>query len=217
MGKYIIQKPVTSELVVEKSRFFCHLQRVETEEEAQAFVKQMKKQYWDASHNCSAYIVGQDGRVERSSDDGEPSGTAGSPMLEVLRRRELYDVAAVVTRYFGGIKLGAGGLTRTYGKAVAQAVDEAGLAQRIPMGDYVFDWSMEDAGRVLNQLYRQTLFAVGQVEYDSSVHIHVTLPEDQKLEAEAWLTENLSREVELTQAGSFFAEQPVDLDQKPAE
>ena len=85
------------------------------------------------------------------------------------------------------------------------------------MGDYVFDWSMEDAGRVLNQLYRQTLFAVGQVEYDSSVHIHVTLPEDQKLEAEAWLTENLSREVELTQAGSFFAEQPVDLDQKPAE
>lgn len=217
MGKYIIQKPVTSELVVEKSRFFCHLQRVETEEEAQAFVKQMKKQYWDASHNCSAYIVGQDGRVERSSDDGEPSGTAGSPMLEVLRRRELYDVAAVVTRYFGGTKLGAGGLTRTYGKAVVQAVDEAGLAQRIPMGDYVFDWSMEDAGRVLNQLYRQTLFAVGQVEYDSSVHIHVTLPEDQKLEAEAWLTENLSREVELTQAGSFFAEQPVDLDQKPAE
>lgn len=217
MGKYIIQKPVTSELVVEKSRFFCHLQRVETEEEAQAFVKQMKKQYWDASHNCSAYIVGQDGRVERSSDDGEPSGTAGSPMLEVLRRRELYDVAAVVPRYFGGIKLGAGGLTRTYGKAVVQAVDEAGLAQRIPMGDYVFDWSMEDAGRVLNQLYRQTLFAVGQVEYDSSVHIHVTLPEDQKLEAEAWLTENLSREVELTQAGSFFAEQPVDLDQKPAE
>lgn len=217
MGKYIIQKPVTSELVVEKSRFFCHLQRVETEEEAQAFVKQMKKQYWDASHNCSAYIVGQDGRVERSSDDGEPSGTAGSPMLEVLRRRELYDVAAVVTRYFGGIKLGAGGLTRTYGKAVVQAVDEAGLAQRIPMGDYVFDWSMEDAGRVLNQLYRQTLFAVGQVEYDSSVYIHVTLPEDQKLEAEAWLTENLSREVELTQAGSFFAEQPVDLDQKPAE
>ena len=217
MGKYIIQKPVTSELVVEKSRFFCHLQRVETEEEAQAFVKQMKKQYWDASHNCSAYIVGQDGRVERSSDDGEPSGTAGSPMLEVLRRRELYDVAAVVTRYFGGIKLGAGGLTRTYGKAVVQAVDEAGLAQRIPMGDYVFDWSMEDAGRVLNQLYRQTLLAVGQVEYDSSVHIHVTLPEDQKLEAEAWLTENLSREVELTQAGSFFAEQPVDLDQKPAE
>ena len=190
---------------------------METEEEAQAFVKQMKKQYWDASHNCSAYIVGQDGRVERSSDDGEPSGTAGSPMLEVLRRRELYDVAAVVTRYFGGIKLGAGGLTRTYGKAVVQAVDEAGLAQRIPMGDYVFDWSMEDAGRVLNQLYRQTLFAVGQVEYDSSVHIHVTLPEDQKLEAEAWLTENLSREVELTQAGSFFAEQPVDLDQKPAE
>ena len=217
MGKHIIQKPVTSELVVEKSRFFCHLQRVETEEEAQAFVKQMKKQYWDASHNCSAYIVGQDGRVERSSDDGEPSGTAGSPMLEVLWRRELYDVAAVVTRYFGGIKLGAGGLTRTYGKAVVQAVDEAGLAQRIPMGDYVFDWSMEDAGRVLNQLYRQTLFAVGQVEYDSSVHIHVTLPEDQKLEAEAWLTENLSREVELTQAGSFFAEQPVDLDQKPAE
>ena len=108
MGKYVIAQPAVSELVVEKSRFICTLARVETEAEAQAFVKAMKKKYWDARHNCSAYIVGADNRVERSSDDGEPGGTAGSPMLEVLRRKGLYNTAAVVTRYFGGIKLGAG-------------------------------------------------------------------------------------------------------------
>ena len=113
MGKYVIARPVVSELVVEKSRFLCTLTRVESEAEAQGFVRAMKKKYWDATHNCSAYIVGADNRVERSNDDGEPSGTAGSPMLEVLRRKELYNTAAVVTRYFGGIKLGAGGLTRT--------------------------------------------------------------------------------------------------------
>ena len=155
MGKYVIARPVVRELVVEKSRFLCTLARVETEGEAQEFVRAMKKKYWDATHNCSAYIVGPDNRVERSNDDGEPSGTAGSPMLEVLRRKDLYNTAAVVTRYFGGIKLGAGGLTRTYGKCVAQAVDEAGLAERVPMGDYSFVWSLDDVGRVLNQLYQR--------------------------------------------------------------
>ena len=89
MGKYVIARPVASELVVEKSRFLCTLARVETEGEAQEFVRAMKKKYWDATHNCSAYIVGPDNRVERSNDDGEPSGTAGSPMLEVLRRKDL--------------------------------------------------------------------------------------------------------------------------------
>ena len=86
MGKYVIARPVASELVVEKSRFLCTLARVETEGEAQEFVRAMKKKYWDATHNCSAYIVGPDNRVERSNDDGEPSGTAGSPNFCLLRR-----------------------------------------------------------------------------------------------------------------------------------
>lgn len=209
MGKYVIARPVVSELVVEKSRFLCTLTRVESEAEAQGFVRAMKKKYWDATHNCSAYIVGADNRVERSNDDGEPSGTAGSPMLEVLRRKELYNTAAVVTRYFGGIKLGAGGLTRTYGKAVAQAVDEAGLAERVPMADCSFLWSLDDVGRVLNLLYQQSLFTVGDVEYGSRAKLHLVMPESREEEAEAWLTESLSRPVQLEEERKFFKECPV--------
>lgn len=209
MGKYVIARPAVSELVVGKSRFLCTLARVETEAEAQGFVRAMKKKYWDATHNCSAYIVGPDNRVERSNDDGEPSGTAGSPMLEVLRRKELYNTAAVVTRYFGGIKLGAGGLTRTYGKAVAQAVDEAGLAERVPMADCSFLWSLDEVGRVLNLLYQQSLFTVGEVEYGSRAKLHLVMPESRKEEAEAWLTESLSRPVQLEEERKFFRECPV--------
>lgn len=206
MGKYVIAQPAVSELVVEKSRFICTLARVETEAEAQAFVKAMKKKYWDARHNCSAYIVGADNRVERSSDDGEPSGTAGSPMLEVLRRKGLYNTAAVVTRYFGGIKLGAGGLTRTYGKSVAQAVEKAGLAELVPMGDYTFVWSLDDVGRVLNLLYQQSLFTVGDVEYANRARLHLIMPESDKEKAEAWLTEALSRTVTIEEEKKFFKE-----------
>lgn len=209
MGRYVIARPVVSELVVEKSRFLCTLTRVESEAEAQGFVRAMKKKYWDATHNCSAYIVGADNRVERSNDDGEPSGTAGSPMLEVLRRKELYNTAAVVTRYFGGIKLGAGGLTRTYGKAVAQAVDEAGLAERVPMADCSFLWSLDDVGRVLNLLYQQSLFTVGDVEYGSRAKLYLVMPESRKEEAEVWLTESLSRPVQLKEERKFFKECPV--------
>lgn len=212
MGKYVIAQPAVSELVVEKSRFICTLARVETEAEAQAFVKAMKKKYWDARHNCSAYIVGADNRVERSSDDGEPGGTAGSPMLEVLRRKGLYNTAAVVTRYFGGIKLGAGGLTRTYGKSVAQTVEKAGLAERIPMGDYTFLWSLDDVGRVLNLLYQQDLFTVGDVEYDNRTRLHLIMPETDRAKAEAWLTEALSRPVELEEEKKFFKECRVKSD-----
>jgi uncharacterized YigZ family protein len=166
----------------------------------------MKKKYWDARHNCSAYIVGADNRVERSNDDGEPSGTAGSPMLEVLRRKELYNTAAVVTRYFGGIKLGAGGLTRTYGKSVAQTVELAGLAELVPMGDYTFVWSLDDVGRVLNLLYQQNLFTVGDVEYNNRAKIYLTLPESDREKAEAWLTETLSQTVQLEEEKKFFKE-----------
>ena len=118
---YVITRNVQTELVVQKSRFLTSLYRVSTEIEAQAKIKALKKEYWDANHNCTAYIVGIKPRAERSSDDGEPAGTAGAPMLEVLRQKELYNVVAVVTRYFGGIKLGTSGLIVAYKAAAAEA------------------------------------------------------------------------------------------------
>lgn len=122
-----IQKDGQIELDIKKSRFICYLKRVRTEEEARTFIQVLKKEHYKANHNCSAFILGEEAMIKRSSDDGEPSGTAGIPMLGVLEQHQVTNVVAVVTRYFGGIKLGAGGLIRAYTASVAEAVKEIGL------------------------------------------------------------------------------------------
>lgn len=119
----IVSEGGVGEIVEKKSRFIATVASVNSEKEAQSFILGVKKQYWDARHNCSAFIVGSRGEITRCSDDGEPSGTAGRPMLEVLTGEKLNNVAAVVTRYFGGVLLGTGGLVRAYTKAL-----QAGLA-----------------------------------------------------------------------------------------
>lgn len=116
-----------AEIIIKGSRFICHLKRVETEDEAKNFIADIKKTHKKATHNCSAYLIGETDLIQRAHDDGEPSGTAGVPMLEVLKKNELHFIAAVVTRYFGGIKLGAGGLIRAYGSAVSNALNEVGI------------------------------------------------------------------------------------------
>lgn len=112
---------------IKKSRFICHIKRVTTENEARNFIQAVKKEHYKATHNCSAFILGEKSEMKRSSDDGEPSGTAGVPMLGVLENQQLTNVCAVVTRYFGGIKLGAGGLIRAYSSNVALAIKEIGI------------------------------------------------------------------------------------------
>ncbi|WP_300539798.1 YigZ family protein, partial [uncultured Nocardioides sp.] len=120
-----------AEIEVKRSRFRCTLERVEDEAAARALVERLRREHWDARHHCSAFVVGPPPvPVERSSDDGEPAGTAGAPMLEVLRGAGLSDTAVVVTRWFGGTLLGAGGLVRAYGDAVRAAVARAGLLER---------------------------------------------------------------------------------------
>ena len=112
---------------IKKSRFICHAKRVYSEEEARDFITAIKKEHYKATHNCSAFIIGERSEIKRTSDDGEPSGTAGVPMLGVLENHNLTNVCVVVTRYFGGIKLGAGGLIRAYAGSVALAVKEIGI------------------------------------------------------------------------------------------
>lgn len=116
-----------SEIEIKKSRFITSMKRVYSEEEAKAFIAGLKKEHWKANHNCSAYVIGDNSEIQRSSDDGEPSGTAGVPMLEVLKKNQLINVCVVVTRYFGGTKLGAGGLIRAYSHAVSQGLKDIGL------------------------------------------------------------------------------------------
>lgn len=114
---------------IKKSRFICHAKRVQSEEEARDFIAQIKKEHFKARHNCSCFILGENAEIKRTSDDGEPSGTAGVPMLTVLENHQLTNVVMVVTRYFGGIKLGAGGLIRAYAGVVAKAVQELGMVE----------------------------------------------------------------------------------------
>ena len=119
-----------SEFTEKRSRFIGHIWPVETEEQAQAYIRAMKKRYYDARHNCWCYLIGES--VVRYSDDGEPQGTAGQPMLNVFQRENVENVVCIVTRYFGGILLGAGGLTRAYAKAAKDALDNAGKARMQP-------------------------------------------------------------------------------------
>ena len=131
MTEYLVpSSDAEAEFIERRSRFIGHIFRTETEEQALACLKQMRETYWDATHNVYAYII--KGGATRFSDDGEPGGTAGMPVLQVLQREEIYNVTCVVTRYFGGILLGAGGLTRAYAKAAKDALDKAGKARMQP-------------------------------------------------------------------------------------
>ena len=204
---FTIVKDFRQEIVIEKSRFICTLKKVHSEAEAQEFIKTIKKEFWDATHNCSAYIV--DEMAQRSSDDGEPSGTAGLPMLEVLRKNKLTNTAAVVTRYFGGIKLGAGGLVRAYTNSVAEAVKATGIAQKVLVSKFSFIYDLNEVGKILNILYQQQFFEIADVEYGLKAKVILKMKDSDKEAAEAWLTESLNKVVQLEREGSEFIEVPL--------
>ncbi|MFD6096143.1 YigZ family protein [Nocardiopsis flavescens] len=172
-----IRRDGEHELEIRRSRFLCALARVPDEEAAREFIARRRKEHWSATHNCTAYILGEDGGIQRSSDDGEPAGTAGVPMLEVLRHREMTDTVAVVTRYYGGTKLGAGGLIRAYGGAVSAAVDALGVLERrrLLVVDVFADYVI--GGRLESDL-RDSRFQVRDVGYGDRVRVEVALPEE---------------------------------------
>ena len=165
----------SAEVEAKRSRFLCTLERVESEAEARTVVERLRKQHWDARHHCSAFVLGPDAAIERSSDDGEPSGTAGAPMLEVLRGRGVSDVVAVVTRWFGGTLLGAGGLVRAYGDAVRAAVDEVGLLERRLLRVFTIAVPHADAGRLESDL-RSRSITVLDTTYDELARLRLAVP-----------------------------------------
>ncbi|TWP51033.1 YigZ family protein [Lentzea tibetensis] len=162
----VIARGGVHEIEIQRSRFLCALARVSSEAEALEFIAGVRKAHWQATHNCTAFRVAD---VQRSSDDGEPAGTAGVPMLEVLVRRDLVDVVAVVTRYYGGTKLGAGGLVRAYGRAVSEAVDEVGTLRRTRFASLSVVASHALAGRLEHSLH-----AAGHVVADTAYGWSVT-------------------------------------------
>lgn len=166
----ILARDATAEIEVKRSRFLCTLERVSTESEARSVVERLRKEHWDARHTCSAFILGPEASVQRSSDDGEPPGTAGAPMLDVLRGAEVSDTVAVVTRWFGGTLLGAGGLVRAYGDAVRAALESAGTVRRVLVTELALEVSHADAGRIESEL-RSRGVTVLETSYDARVRL----------------------------------------------
>lgn len=148
-----IASAVEHRLEVKKSVFLTRLEPVASMEEADAIIASIRKEHWDARHHCTAMVVGENADRQRSNDDGEPAGTAGAPMLEVLRHRDVTDLVAVVTRWFGGTLLGAGGLVRAYGTSVSEALDQAQLVERVHLTTVTAEASHADAGRILAFLH----------------------------------------------------------------
>jgi uncharacterized YigZ family protein len=165
-----LARDATAEVEVKRSRFLCTLRRVDDEDAARAVVAELRAQHWDARHHCSAFVIGPRSELQRSSDDGEPAGTAGAPMLEVLRGAGVSDVAAVVTRWFGGTLLGAGGLVRAYGDAVRAALVEAGTRRRVLLTELALEVGHADAGRIESEL-RTRGVEVLDVEYAATVRL----------------------------------------------
>jgi len=181
-----IKRPGVHELQIRRSRFVCALARVTTEEQAQEFIAGRRRAHRDATHNCTAYVLGEHGDITRGNDDGEPGGTAGRPMLEVLLRRELTGTVAVVSRYFGGVKLGAGGLVRAYGQAVTETIDQVGMVERRPVTTVTVRTDHGRAGRLTRDLHASPYTTAG-ARYGRSAEIDVIVPADELDAFDAWV------------------------------
>lgn len=202
---YTVKGPGENEIVIERSRFIAHVARAETEEDAQAFIADIKKKHWDATHNCSAYMIGENNLIQKANDDGEPSGTAGVPMLEVLKKRDLKDTVVVVTRYFGGIKLGAGGLIRAYGKSTSEGLNATGVVERKLMRIMKTKIDYTRLGKVENEI-RSSHYQLKEIHYLDAVEVEVYVEEAAKDDFTSWMTELTNGQGEISESEVEYLE-----------
>ncbi|MFJ8753087.1 YigZ family protein [Streptomyces sp. NPDC102441] len=193
------------ETEVSRSRFLCALAPAATEQEAQEFIARVRKEHPTANHNCFAYVIGADASAQKAGDDGEPGGTAGVPMLQMLMRREVRYAVAVVTRYFGGVKLGAGGLIRAYGGAVGEALDALGTVTRHRYRLATVTVDHQRAGKLENDL-RATGRTVREVTYAEAVTIAVGLPDADVDGFRAWLADATAGSATLELGGEAYGD-----------
>ena len=193
----------SGEIIEKKSRFIANVKSVETVEEAQAYIEEMRKKYWDARHNCSAFSVGTGRVITRCSDDGEPGGTAGKPILEVISGSGIHNIVVVVTRYFGGTLLGTGGLVRAYTDATRAGIENSDIVEKIP-GRRV-DLAMEytDLGK-LQYLLAQNEVLTEDTEYTDKVIIHALFSEEDKERLKKKITEATSGRVTVREGDEVY-------------
>ncbi|GAA0367891.1 YigZ family protein [Bacillus horti] len=198
------------EIVIDKSRFIGYVQPAENEEDALAFIEQIKKKHWDATHNCSAYLIGEQDQFQKANDDGEPSGTAGKPMLEVLKKQGLKDVVVVVTRYFGGIKLGAGGLVRAYTQSTVQGLKAAQIIERSlhHLIHVTIDYTL--LGRIENEVRGIDQWIIKHIDYLDKVTLQILVPDDLVESFKERMVDLTSDQCELAFTGEDYVDRIVE-------
>lgn len=197
-----------NEVIIQKSRFIAHVKRTTTEEEAQEFIQHIKKKHNNATHNCSAYLIGEQDNIQKANDDGEPSGTAGVPMLEVLKKKQLKDTTVVVTRYFGGIKLGAGGLIRAYGQSVSEGLLAAGIVERKLMTKIKVNIDYTLLGKVENEI-RSSNYILNDISYSDRVQVSTFVTEGEEESFFDWITNITSGQAECAIEGTLYKEYDI--------
>ncbi|KGR80105.1 YigZ family protein [Ureibacillus manganicus] len=193
------------EIIISKSRFIAYVNRAETEEDALSFIDKIKKMHPTATHNCSCYMVGEHDQIQKANDDGEPSGTAGVPMLEVLKKQGLKDTVVVVTRYFGGIKLGGGGLIRAYGKATTEGITAAQVVERKLHHFMKISIDYTWLGKVENEI-RSSHYKLDNIQYTDLVDIYVYVLCDEEDAFINWMTELTNGQAIVTLENSAYLE-----------
>lgn len=207
MSTYLtLARDAEAEIEVKRSRFLATLVRVPDEAAARGVVERLRKEHWDARHHCSAFVLGPPPvPVEWSSDDGEPAGTAGAPMLDVLRGAQVSDTVAVVTRWFGGTLLGAGGLVRAYGDAVRAGLDAAGTLRRSLVREHLLEVDHADAGRVESELRTRGMTVLG-TSYDARATLRLGVAPDGEERLHALVAELTSGRADLVAAGERWVD-----------
>lgn len=193
-----IKRAHTIENVINKSRFIAHIQPVASEQEAKDFIEHIKKEHKEATHNCSAYTVGDQMNIQKANDDGEPSGTAGVPMLEILKKLDIHNACVVVTRYFGGIKLGGGGLIRAYSGAVRDVIYDVGRVQLKPAIPTTVSIGYDLTGKFEYEL-ETTPFFLRDTVYTDKVSYQIDVVDTDYDDFIAFLNRNTSGNYDLTQ------------------
>ena len=176
------------EIIIQKSRFIGYAARAETEKEAIDFIDSIKAKHRSANHNCSAYIIGEHNIIQKANDDGEPSGTAGVPILEVIKKQGLKDTVIVVTRYFGGIKLGGGGLIRAYGKTASEAILSSGVVEQRLHSRMNVSIDYTWLGKIENEI-RQSEYPLDDIIYADGVDLHIFVPVEKEDDFNTWINE----------------------------
>lgn len=208
LSYYTVKHNERHVLIEQKSKFIASVSRAENEQSAQSFIEQVKHENRDAHHNCSAYLIGMQNKIQKANDDGEPTGTAGLPILEVIKKNQLKNTVIVVTRYFGGIKLGAGGLIRAYGSAASGGIQAAGMVQckLSQVIKLTFDYSW--IGKIENELI-SSAYQIKDTHYMEHVTIEVYVPVGKTKTFSEWMTNLTNGQTNIVEGETVYLEEGV--------